>query len=426
MNVMLDLKFVRDNIDAVKENCINKNEKCNVDVITELDEKRRNIISESEQLKNKRNVVSKEIANLKKNKENADEQIAAMKTVSDKIKQYDEELRQLENEINDILLRIPNMMQPEVPLGKDEADNKEIRTWGEKPVQKKKMNHIDIATNLDIIDFERGAKVSGAGFAFYKGKGAKLERALINFMLDYHIDNHNYTELIPPFMVNEGSMYGTGQLPKMGEDMYHANLDNMYLIPTAEVPVTNYHAKEMMKESELPYKYCAYSPCFRREAGSYGKEVHGFLRVHQFNKVEMVNFTTPENSQKQLNILVTEAEDILKALNLNYRLLLLCSGDTSFSSSITYDLEVWAAGEDKWLEVSSCSNFTDFQSRRMGLRYKKDAKSKPEFVHTLNGSGLATPRIMVALLENNVQEDGSVLIPEVLQKYTGFDKIEKL
>jgi seryl-tRNA synthetase len=421
---MLDLKFVRDNLELVKKNCESKNEKANIDEIPLLDERRRFIIQESEQLKNQRNVVSKEIAKLKRNKQNADEQIADMKKVSDEIKKYDDELKQIEIKINDLLMRIPNMLQPEVPLGKSENDNKEIRTWGEIPVQNLKKNHIEIARSLDIIDFERGAKVSGAGFAFYKGKGAKLERALINFMLDVHIEEHGYTELIPPFMVNEQSMYGTGQLPKMQEDMYHATLDDMYLIPTAEVPVTNFHSKEMLKSSELPYKYCAYSPCFRREAGSYGKEVHGFLRVHQFNKVEMVNFSTSDNSQAQLDILVTEAEDILKKLGLSYRLLLLCSGDTSFSSSITYDLEVWAAGEEKWLEVSSCSNFTDFQSRRMGLRYKSDPKSKPEFVHTLNGSGLATPRIMVAILENNLQEDGSVIIPEVLRKYTGFDVIK--
>lgn len=421
---MLDLKFVRENIDLIKKNCEYKNEKAVVDDIPVLDEKRRNIIQEVENLKNQRNVVSKEIATLKKNKENADDKISAMKEVSDNIKKLDDDLRTLENELNSILQRLPNMLNPIVPIGKTEDENKEMRKWGELPTQKKKANHIDIARDLDIIDFERGAKVSGAGFSFYKGKGAKLERALINFMLDFHIDNHGYTELLPPFLVNEDSMYGTGQLPKMQEDMYHAQLDNMYLIPTAEVPVTNFHSKEMMKESELPYKYCAYSPCFRREAGSYGKEVHGFLRVHQFNKVEMVNFTTAEKSQEQLDILVSEAEDILKALNLHYRLLLLCSGDTSFSSSITYDLEVWAAGEEKWLEVSSCSNFVDFQSRRMGLRYKSDTKSKPEFVHTLNGSGLATSRIMVAILENNLQEDGSVIIPEPLRKYTGFDKIE--
>lgn len=421
---MLDLKFVRENIDLIKKNCEYKNEKAVVDDIPVLDEKRRNIIQEVENLKNQRNVVSKEIATLKKNKENADDKISAMKEVSDNIKKLDDDLRTLENELNSILQRLPNMLNPIVPIGKTEDENKEMRKWGELPTQKKKANHIDIARDLDIIDFERGAKVSGAGFSFYKGKGAKLERALINFMLDFHIDNHGYTELLPPFLVNEDSMYGTGQLPKMQEDMYHAQLDNMYLIPTAEVPVTNFHSKEMMKENELPYKYCAYSPCFRREAGSYGKEVHGFLRVHQFNKVEMVNFTTAEKSQEQLDILVSEAEDILKALNLHYRLLLLCSGDTSFSSSITYDLEVWAAGEEKWLEVSSCSNFVDFQSRRMGLRYKSDTKSKPEFVHTLNGSGLATSRIMVAILENNLQEDGSVIIPEPLRKYTGFDKIE--
>lgn len=422
---MLDLKFVRENIDLVRKNCEYKNEKANADNIQLLDEKRRTIINEVEKLKNTRNLVSKEIAELKRNKQNADDKISSMKEVSEKIKSLDQDLKEIENEINNIMISLPNILHPDVPIGKDENDNKEIRKWGEFANQKLKKNHIDIATDLDIIDFERGAKVSGAGFSFYKGKGAKLERALINFMIDYHIDNHGYTELLPPFMVNETSMYRTGQLPKMQEDMYHATEDNMYLIPTAEVPVTNFHSGEMLKENDLPIKYSAYSPCFRREAGSYGKEVHGFLRVHQFNKVEMVNFSTPENSYNQLDILVNEAEDILKELGLHYRLLLLCSGDTSFSSAMTYDLEVWSAGEEKWLEVSSCSNFVDFQSRRMNLRYKKDSKSKPEFIHTLNGSGLATSRIMVALLENNIQEDGSVLIPECLHKYTGFSKIEK-
>ncbi|HRT68507.1 MAG TPA: serine--tRNA ligase, partial [Bacteroidota bacterium] len=350
---------------------------------------------------------------------------AQMKLVSDKIKEYDEQLRNLEEQLNQIVYRIPNMLSPKVPIGHDERDNKIIRYWGEPQEQKLKKNHIDIATDLGIIDFERGAKVSGSGFAFYIGKGAKLERALHQFMIDYHTQKHNYTELWSPFLVNSASMFGTGQLPKMVEDMYYTPLDDLYLIPTAEVPLTNYHRDDILQIDELPKKICGYSPCFRRESGSYGKEVHGFLRVHQFNKVEMVNFTLPENSYAQLEILVKEAEDILQALEIPYRVVLLCSGDTSFASAMTYDLEIWAAGEQKWLEVSSCSNFEDFQARRANIRFKRTPNSKPEFVHTLNGSGVATSRLYVSIIENNIQEDGSILIPEALRDLCGFETIGK-
>jgi seryl-tRNA synthetase len=420
---MLDLKFIRENIDLVRQNIQNKNESIQVDSILEMDEKRRAIIQEVEKLKNQRNVVSKEIADLKKNKLDAEEKISAMKEVSDKIKSLDDDLRNVESDIYQIVLRIPNMTGPKVPIGKSAEDNFISRTWGEKTKQTVKRNHIEIAKMLNIIDFERGAKVSGGGFAFYRGKGAKLERALISFMIDYHIEHHGYTELLPPFLVNENSMYGTGQLPKMAEDMYHANEDNMYLIPTAEVPLTNYHNDELLPVDSLPIKYCGYSPCFRREAGSYGKDVRGFLRVHQFNKVEMVNFVKPDQSWEQLEILVTEAEDIVKELGLHYRLLTLCSGDTSFSSAMTYDIEVWSPGEEMWLEVSSCSNFTDFQGRRANIRFRRDPASKLEFVHTLNGSGLATSRIMVAMLEQYTNEEGRFVVPDILRPYTGFDII---
>lgn len=423
---MLDLKFIRENLELVKENIKRKKANADVDRIPQLDLKRREIIQEVEDLKAIRNSASKEIAQLKKNKENAEDKIAEMKTVSDKIKAMDDELREIEIQIGEIQRSIPNMLHESIPTGDSEQDNKEVRSWGEKRSQPFKMGHIDIAKDLDIIEFERGAKVSGAGFSFYKGKGAKLERALINFMIDFHLENHGYTELIPPFLVNEASMYGTGQLPKMAEDMYHCEVDNMYLIPTAEVPITNFYNGEILKGEELPVKFCGYSPCFRREAGGYGKEVRGFLRVHQFNKVEMVNFSLPENSYEMLEELTSEAEDIVKALELPYRVLLLCSGDTSFASAKTYDLEVYSPGEDMWLEVSSCSNFMDFQARRANIRFKRKSDSKPEFLHTLNGSGLATSRIMVAILENNINENGEVIIPEVLRKYTGFDKIEKL
>jgi seryl-tRNA synthetase len=420
---MLDLKFIRENLDLVKENIKLKNEKADLTSFSELEEKRRKIIQEVEALKNERNKVTKEISNFKKSGQNADDLIAEMKVVSDKIKDFDDLLRNVENEITQLISRIPNMLANIVPLGKSEEDNKIIRSWGEPVAQPIKMNHIEISKKLGIIDFERGAKVSGSGFSFYIGKGAQLERALIRFMLDYHTEKHNYTEIWSPFMVNAASMYGTGQLPKMGEDMYYAKEDDMYLIPTAEVPLTNFHRDDILKNEELPKKVCGYSPCFRRESGSYGKEVHGFLRVHQFNKVEMVNFVRPEESFKQLEILVSEAEDILKALKIPYRVVLLCSGDTSFASAITYDLEIWAAGEEKWLEVSSCSNFTDFQARRANIKFKRTPNSKPEFVHTLNGSGVATSRLYAAILENYLQSDGSVLIPEELVKYTGFDKI---
>lgn len=419
---MLDLKFIRDNIDLVRENIKNKNESANVDSILELDENRRKVIQEVERLKNLRNVVSKEIAELKKNKENADEKIASMKEVSDKIKSLDDDLRDIESDIQEVVLRIPNMTGPKVPVGKSADDNVVVRKWGNPKEITEKKDHIAIARELDIIDFERGGKVSGSGFAFYRGKGAKLERALINFMVDFHIDNHGYTELLPPFVVNPNSMYGTGQLPKMSEDMYHITEDDMYLIPTAEVPLTNYHGDEMLQVADLPIKYCGYSPCFRREAGSYGKDVRGFLRVHQFNKVEMVNFVPKEESWERLEKLTGEAEDIIKALGLHYRVLLLCSGDTSFSSAMTYDLEVWSPAEESWLEVSSCSNFVDFQARRANIRYRPEPSAKPEFVHTLNGSGLATSRIMVALLET-YYENGKVNIPDCLVPYTGFNTI---
>ncbi len=422
---MLDLKFIRENIELVRQNILNKNEKANIDDILNLDIERRTIIQEVEKLKNLRNVVTREIADLKKRKLDAEDKIKEMKEVSDKIKNLDDNLSEIEEKIQKIVTTIPNITSDKVPLGRSSEDNVIIRSWGEKPISKSGKNHVDISKELNIIDFERGAKVSGGGFAFYRGKGAKLERALINFMIDYHLEKHGYTELFPPFLVNANSMFGTGQLPKMAEDMYYAQDDKMYLIPTAEVPITNFHNDEVLNVNELPVKYCGYSPCFRREAGSYGKEVRGFLRVHQFNKVEMVNFTKPEDSFEQLEILVSEAEDIIKALNLHYRVVLLCTGDTSFSSAMTYDLEVFSPGEEMWLEVSSCSNFTDFQARRANIRFKRTPNSKPEFVNTLNGSGLATSRIMVAILEQYTDENGVLNVPEVLIPYCCFDKITK-
>lgn len=422
---MLDLKFIRENPELVRKNIELKGENANLDILLELDEKRRSIIVEVEQLKHKRNVVSNEIAKLKKEKQDASSKIEEMRAVSDRIKQMDDELRQVEEEIRKELLRIPNLLHESVPHGKDSSDNVVVRVWGE-PVEREVPNHLEIAKSLNILDFERGAKVTGSGFAYYVGKGAALERALITFMLEKHIYEHNYLELLPPLVVNESSMIGTGQIPKLAEDMYYIEKDELYLIPTAEVPLTNYYSNEVLSIEELPKKFVAYTPCFRREAGSYGKETRGFLRVHQFNKVELVKFTLPETSYEELELLTKDAESILQALEIPYRVVLLCSGDTSFSSAKTYDLEVWSPAEKKWLEVSSCSNFEDFQARRANIRFKRTPNDRPEYVHTLNGSGLATSRLIVVLLENYYNpEDGSVTIPEVLRQYTKFEKITK-
>jgi seryl-tRNA synthetase len=420
---MLDIKFIRENPGLVEKNTLNKNESGNIENLLLLDEKRRTIISQAQELKNQRNTVSKEIAFLKKNKEDASAKIEAMKDVSDNIKKLDEELRDIEEQIRNEQLKIPNILHESVPVGKSEEDNIEIKRWGELKRDKTK-DHIELAKNLGIIDFERAAKVSGSGFAYYIGKGAALERALINFMLAHQTGKNGYTELMPPLIVNSNAMVGTGQLPKMVDDMYFVERDNFYLIPTAEVPVTNFHSGETLKGDDLPVKYCAYTPCFRREAGSYGKETRGFLRVHQFNKVELVKFTKPEDSYKELELLLADAESILQALEIPYRVILLCSGDTSFASAKTYDIEVWSPGEQKWLEASSVSNFEDFQARRANIRFKRTPKDKPEYVHTLNGSGLATSRLIVALLENYAQADGTIKVPEVLRNFTGFDTID--
>lgn len=420
---MLDIKFIRENSALVQKNIENKNEAAKVDIILQLDGKRRSLIAEVEQLKSTRNKVSKEIAAKKKAGEDSSADIQAMKEVSDNIKKMDEDLRNLEVQIRSELLKIPNMLHNDVPIGKSEADNLEIKIWGEQN-KEKTIDHIEISKSLGIIDFERAAKVAGSGFAYYIGKGAALERALINFMLEHQTNVNGYKELMPPLIVNRGAMVGTGQLPKMVDDMYFVERDDSYLIPTAEVPVTNFHSNETLNPDDLPLKYCAYTPCFRREAGSYGKETRGFLRVHQFNKVELVKFSKPEDSYNELEFLLADAESILQALKIPYRVILLCSGDTSFSSAKTYDIEVWSPGEQKWLEASSVSNFEDFQARRANIRFKRSPKDKPEYVHTLNGSGLATSRLIVALLENYLQSDGSVQVPEVLRKFTGFDIID--
>lgn len=422
---MLDLKFIRESPDLVKRAVRLKGEKDNVDEILKLDEKRRELIKRGDALKAKRNDVTEEIANLKKQGKDATELIEEMRKVSDEIKVIDAELRKIEGELENLLLWVPNIPHESVPIGKDASDNVVVRTWGEiSEFDFEVKDHLTLGKRLGIIDFERGAKLTGSGFPLYIGKGAMLERALINFMLDLHIQKHGYTEVFPPFLVNEASMRGTGQIPKLKDDMYYCPEDDLYLIPTAEVPVTNIHRDEILDISELPKKYVAYSACFRREAGSWGRETHGFLRVHQFNKVELVKFTTPETSYDELESLVKDAEEVLQLLNIPYRVVLLCTGDMSFSSAKTYDIEVWSPAEKKWLEASSCSNFEDFQARRMNIKFKRDKKSKPEFVHTLNGSGLATSRLMVALLENYQTPEGKVIVPKILHKYTGFTIIE--
>jgi seryl-tRNA synthetase len=418
---MLDPKFIRENPELVKDNTSKKKATADIDKIISLDSDRRKIITQVEGLKSKRNTVSKQIGQFKKESKDASGIIAEMKSVSDDISTLDENLKSIENEIDAESLAIPNILHSSVPIGNDENDNQVIRQWGEIKEVSHKMDHLVISAKLGLFDFERGAKVTGSGFVFFTGAGAKLERSLINYFLDTNTSN-GYQEMMTPFIVNRNSMKGTGQLPKMAEDMYHAQEDDVFLIPTAEVPLTNFYNSEMMNPKDLTKKITGYSPCFRREAGSYGKDVRGFLRVHQFNKVELVKFSKPEYSEQELEDLVADVERLLQGLGLTYRVILLCSGDTSFASSKTYDLEVWSPIEQKWLEVSSCSNFVDFQARRAGIRFKRAADTKPEFVHTLNGSGLATPRVLVSLIENYFDGD-KLILPKVLVPYFGSESI---
>jgi seryl-tRNA synthetase len=420
---MLDIKIIRENPDLVKTNCINKHDGSNIDQLLELDVRRRTIIQSVEDLKSTRNNVSQEISAIKKSGGDASEKIIAMREVGDTIKNLDDELRSVEAEISEIMLLIPNIAHPTVPVGKDADDNVEVRRHGSCEDRAHRVDHIEISQQLGILDFERGAKVTGSGFGFYVGKGARLERALINFFLDVNTNENGFTEIMTPFVVNADSCRGTGQLPKSQEDMYHVERDDLYLIPTAEVPITNFHRDEILPSSTLPIKYAGYSACFRREAGSHGKETRGFQRVHQFNKVELVKFVQPETSYAELESLVGSVENILQKLGLTYRVLLLCTGDMTFGGSKTYDLEVWSPFEQRWLEVSSCTNFESFQSRRANIRHRQDPGSKPEFVHTLNGSGLATSRIMVALLEQYQTAEGRIRIPDCLQQYCGFTEI---
>jgi seryl-tRNA synthetase len=425
---MLDLKIIRENPNLVRQGINNKNEIDKLDDLLKLDEQRRELILKSDELKHKRNQVSSQIPQMKKAGQDVSNILAEMKTVSDQITNLDSQLKEVETKVEDILLYIPNLPHSSVPVGKTAEDNVEVRQWLPDGFSFGKtehtLDHIELGKKLKILDFERGAKISGSGFPLYIGKGATLERALINFMLDYHLQNHGYSEVFPPFLVNKESMRGTGQLPKMAEDMYYIEKDELYPIPTAEVPVTNIFRNEIFNEGDLPVKFVGYSACFRREAGSYGKESKGFLRVHQFNKVEMVKFVKPENSYDELEKLVNDAEDVLKALKIPYRILLLCTGDLSFAAAKCYDIETWSPAENRWLEASSCSNFENFQARRANIRFRNEQTKKPEFVHTLNGSGLATSRLMVSLLENYQTPEGKIIVPEVLQKYTGFKVID--
>lgn len=423
---MLELKFMRENIAMLKEMLKNRNNNTDMDEFERLDLKRREVLSEVESLKRDRNNVSAEIANLKKEKKNADELIAQMGGVSAKIKELDIELAEIDEKITNIQMTIPNVYHSSTPIGPDEESNVEVKRWGEpRKFSFTPKTHWEIGEDLGILDFERGAKLSGSRFVLYRGAAARLERALINFMLDTHTAEHGYTENLTPFIVKPEICEGTGQLPKFEEDMYRTT-DDMYLISTSEISMTNIHRKEILEETELPKYYTAYSPCFRREAGSYGKDVKGLIRVHQFNKVEMVKITDAKTSYDELEKMVQNAEAILQKLELPYRIIQLCSGDIGFSAAKTYDLEVWLPSQNKYREISSCSNCEDFQARRMGLKYRVAGENRSEFCHTLNGSGLAVGRTLVAIMENYQQEDGSFIIPKVLVPYMGgLDVVKK-
>ena len=422
---MLDLKFVRDNISRVQDMLKARKNNLNASEVTRLDDERRRLLAEAESLKAERNKVNQEITRLKKEKGDASALIDEMKTVSARIKELDPRTAAVEQDLRDFLLQIPNIPDDSVPIGESEDDNPEIKRWGEPPkFDFEPLNHWDIGQNLGILDFSTAAKITGARFALLKGAASRMERALINFMLNLHVERHGYTEVLPPFIVNSDSLTGTGQLPKFAEDLFKLEGWNYYLAPTAEVPVTNIHRDEIMDADALPICYCAYTPCFRAEAGSHGKDTRGLIRQHQFDKVELVKFTRPEDSFDELEKLLADAEAVLQALNLPYRIVTLCTADIGFSSAKTYDIEVWLPGQDKYREISSCSCFTDYQARRANIRMRRGPKAKVEFVHTLNGSGLAVGRTLSAILENFQQADGSVVIPEALRPYMGgLDKI---
>ena len=423
---MLDLKFVRENIDLVQKNLDNRYSTGDLENFVKLYDERKEIILEVEELKAHRNTVTEEISQLKRNKENADEKIAQMKEVGERISVLDSRARAVEEGLSNIALMLPNMCDESVPVGADEDDNPENKKWGtprvfEFPVQA----HWDLGESLDIFDFNRASKMSGARFTVYKGLGARLERALINFMIDLHIDKQGYTEMMTPVIVTGETLTGTGQLPKFGEDMFKLDGLDYYLIPTAEVTLTNYHSGEILSDSDLPKYYTAFTNCFRAEAGSAGRDTRGLIRQHQFNKVEMVKLVKPEDSYNELEKLTDNAEEVLRLLELPHRVITLCTGDIGFGSAKTYDIEVWMPAQDKYREISSCSNMTDFQARRANIKFRRGPKGKPEFVHTLNGSGLAVGRTVAAILENNQEADGSVRIPKVLVPYMGGAEVIK-
>jgi seryl-tRNA synthetase len=416
---LLDIKLLRNDLERVEQAMRSRGKTLeDISRFTSLDTKRRELLQEVEQLKNRRNVVSQEVAALKKTKQDADVLIQEMKGVGDRIKLLDDQIRVLEAELHGIIMALPNVPNDNVPVGASEEDNVEVRRVGEPAAFSfEPKAHYDIGQELDILDFEAAAKVTGSRFVFYKGLGARLERALINFMMDLHSDQHGYEEILPPYIVNRDSLTGTGQLPKFEEDVFKLADTEYYLIPTAEVPVTNYHRDHILTAEALPKYFVAFSACFRSEAGSAGRDTRGLIRQHQFNKIELVKLTAPEESYNELEKLTADAEKVLQLLKLPYRVLTLCTGDLGFSSAKTYDLEVWLPNSKTYREISSCSNFEDFQARRANIRFRRDSKAKPEFVHTLNGSGLALGRTVAAVLENYQQEDGSVIVPEVLRPY---------
>jgi len=423
---MLDSKIIRERTELLNESLRKRGVSFDVEALLKVDEKRRMLIKETERLKNERNKLSDDIARLKKAGSDTKDYITHLKDIGKRIGELDQELRQTEKQWDDMMLIIPNIPHTSVPEGTTEEDNKVVRIWGEKPAfDFEPLPHWDIGERLDILDFKRAAKITGSRFTLYKSFGAQLERALINFMLDLHTREHGYTEVLPPFMVNRQTMTGTGQLPKFEDELFRLDGIDYFLIPTAEVPVTNIYSNEILIEDELPIKFVAYTPCFRKEAGAHGKDTRGLTRQHQFNKVELVKFSLPETSYDELEGLLLDAEDVLRRLNIHYRVSLLCTGDLGFSSAKTYDIEVWLPGQNIYREISSCSNFEAFQARRAMIRYKK-TNGKNEFVHTLNGSGLAIGRTVMAVLENYQNQDGSITVPEVLRPYmNGLERFYK-
>ena len=422
---MLDIKRVRENFTEIKEMLLTRNEDLgNLDDFEDLDAKRRELIAKTEELKAERNKVSEQISVMKRNKENADEVIARMRQVGDEIKELDVQLNNVEERFKDMMMRLPNIPHESVPVGTTEDDNVEEYTWGEIPTFDFDIKaHWDLATDLKIVDFERGAKVTGSRFLFYRGLGARLERALMTFMMDLHAEEHGYEEMLPPVIVNRDSLTGTGQLPKFEEDVFKLEETDYFMIPTAEVPVTNFYRDEILPAEALPQGFAAYSACFRSEAGSAGRDTRGLIRQHQFNKVELVRFVKPEESYEQFELLTSHAEKVLQLLGLPYRKLKMCTADLGFTAAKKYDLEVWIPAQNMYREISSCSNFEDFQARRANIRFRREPNAKPEYVHTLNGSGLAIGRTVAALLENYQQADGSVVIPEVLRPYMGGKEV---